>query len=217
MLTAIDREDGRKICSLDYADVRVGYPGWRNLVCPISGKPVFPRREHFRSGVFVRSHFASTAVLDSDWPDDLMFDCEYAAHRSGGGLSFGESIYHVAGKEFVRNAASQMDSILTPELAVFEHQVKLSTGKRRIIDVAFVFPSGLILAQEVQLAAITPRDLEDRSEDYRSAGIDVTWWLGKKAATESNFEWHKQHLGYYPPILEFDERDDTSILQVEGE
>ncbi|BCB43569.1 hypothetical protein C4C99_RS21540 [Vibrio parahaemolyticus] len=66
---------------------------------------------------------------------------------------------------------------------------------KRIIDVAFIFPNGWVVAHEVQLSAITPNELEERTNDYRKAGIDVTWWLGKQANTQKNRQWCYEKLG----------------------
>ncbi|NAW70451.1 hypothetical protein D8T65_19320 [Vibrio vulnificus] len=66
---------------------------------------------------------------------------------------------------------------------------------KRIIDVAFIFPNGWVVAHEVQLSAITPNELEERTNDYRKAGIDVTWWLGKQANTPKNRQWCYEKLG----------------------
>lgn len=66
---------------------------------------------------------------------------------------------------------------------------------KRIIDVAFIFPNGWVVAHEVQLSAITPEELEERTNDYRHAGIDVSWWLGKKADTSKNRQWCYENLG----------------------
>lgn len=66
---------------------------------------------------------------------------------------------------------------------------------RRIADIAFTFPGGWIVIHEVQLAKITTHDLEARTNDYRDAGYDVVWWLGKSADTESNRKWLLENFG----------------------
>lgn len=66
---------------------------------------------------------------------------------------------------------------------------------KRIIDVACIFPNGWVVAHEVQLSPITPEELKERTDDYRKAGIDVVWWLGKKADNSKNRSWCKQNFG----------------------
>ncbi|WP_409013227.1 competence protein CoiA family protein [Chryseobacterium sp. JUb7] len=59
----------------------------------------------------------------------------------------------------------------------------------RIIDIAMVFPSGWVVAHELQLAGITTEHLEKRTNDYRELGIDTFWWFGKSADTKANRQW----------------------------
>lgn len=66
---------------------------------------------------------------------------------------------------------------------------------KRIIDIAMVFPSGWIVAHELQLASITTEHLEKRTNDYRELGIDTFWWFGKSADTKANRQWAIEKFG----------------------
>jgi competence CoiA-like predicted nuclease len=67
---------------------------------------------------------------------------------------------------------------------------------RRIADLLVTFPTGWRVAHEVQLASITSEQLQERTNDYILAGIDVVWWLGKSADTEVNRAWCRCTFGY---------------------
>lgn len=66
---------------------------------------------------------------------------------------------------------------------------------RRIADIVFEFPSGWLVAHEIQLSHITIEDLEKRTNDYRNAGVDIIWWLGNRADTELNRKWLFDNFG----------------------
>ena len=66
---------------------------------------------------------------------------------------------------------------------------------RRIIDVAFEFKNGWLLAHEVQLSSITVEEISERTNDYRKAGIDVHWWLGGAGNSEAVNEWCRREYG----------------------
>lgn len=203
MLTAINPKNGRTIVALQFDDIRSEYPDYVNLVDPLTGKPVFPRRAHLRNGARVQAHFVSTAILASDWPADLLPDIEYARIQ-GSKLTCNERLEHILGKLFiVQHTHEIQDPYCKPHRAEYEKIILLPTGKRRIIDVAFTLPSGDIIAHEMQLSRIDPDELEERSEDYRSVGIDVTWWFGLQAKTDKNIEWYREYFGGYPPTIDF--------------
>ncbi len=67
---------------------------------------------------------------------------------------------------------------------------------KRIADLLVTFPTGWRVAHEVQLASITTEHLQERTNDYTLAGIDVVWWLGKSADTETNRAWCRCTFGY---------------------
>jgi len=65
----------------------------------------------------------------------------------------------------------------------------------RIADVMMIFPNGWLVAHEIQLSYISEQDLQERTEDYLDAGIDVIWWLGKRANNETNRNWCRENIG----------------------
>jgi len=67
---------------------------------------------------------------------------------------------------------------------------------RRVADIAMIFPSGWIVVHEIQLSSITNEELQERTNDYESIGIDTIWWLGKNADTKRNQEWCIKRFGY---------------------
>ncbi|MEQ9671190.1 competence protein CoiA family protein [Coleofasciculus sp. G2-EDA-02] len=96
----------------------------------------------------------------------------------------------------------------------YEFVIKLETGKKRIIDVASFLPDGSMEAHEVQLCAITPEELEERTVDYENASISVVWWFGKSANTQSNRDWYYHRFGEVPPIFSFNESRSQSDLNI---
>jgi hypothetical protein len=180
-----------------------------------TGASMYYRKGHqrFKKLTYkVQAHFVSQ--YQGDFPDHLEFNSEY--FRNSSKYSYKESMEHLAGKKFVRNQLLKSGD-LTEESIQYEHLVKLPNGKYRIIDVAIVLPYGEIYAYEIQLASITPEELEKRSEDYRLLGIDVTWFLGGAADTTPNQEWHFDYLGIYAPILSFTRIQETYVLSDEEE
>jgi len=114
-----------------------------------------------------------------------------------------ETPEHLSGKSFVAE-------YIFPKLAEFStfsplfeeplHEVK------RIADIVSKFPMGWWVAHEIQLSSITPENLEERTNDYLNAGVDVIWWFGKSANTRQNIEWAVRKFGFSPYII-FDGED----------
>jgi competence protein CoiA len=67
---------------------------------------------------------------------------------------------------------------------------------KRIADILVNFPMGWRVAPRGQLASITTEHLQERINDYTLAGIDVVWWLGKSADTETNRAWCRDTFGF---------------------
>jgi competence CoiA-like predicted nuclease len=103
-----------------------------------------------------------------------------------------ESIEHLQVKKLIAEQLKEVMSEYSRAQVEFEYPIP---EIQRIIDVAFKFPNGWIVAHEVQLSAITTKELEQRTNDYLKAGIDVFWWLGKSADTETNREWCFDRFG----------------------
>ena len=75
-----------------------------------------------------------------------------------------------------------------------EEEFWLSEIQRKA-DVLVIFPMGWRIAHEIQLSPISIDELEKRTNDYLSAGIDVVWWFGNKADTETNRRWAIRNTG----------------------
>lgn len=67
---------------------------------------------------------------------------------------------------------------------------------QRKADVLVTFPMGWRIAHEIQLSFISIDELEKRTNDYLSAGIDVFWWFGHKADTDLNRRWAIRNTGH---------------------
>uniref|UniRef100_UPI000686AE44 competence protein CoiA n=1 Tax=Desulforegula conservatrix TaxID=153026 RepID=UPI000686AE44 len=111
--------------------------------------------------------------------------CDYQYHP--------ESPEHLAGKSFVAN-------YILPKLnkyAFFNHLFEEPLHLvKRIADIVIKFPMGWWIAHEIQLSPITPDELEKRTIDYLDDGVDVMWWFGKSADTESNRIWAINKYGF---------------------
>lgn len=155
------------------------------LVCQLCSGPMFPRSAHERKDTLgqayrVQAHFVHVAdVCDDAW-----------AHHP-------ESREHRIGK--VHIATEWLQQFGRYRGAVVDYEVPIKEIKR-IADVLAELPNGHKIAHEVQLAKITPRELEDRTNDYARAGIDVYWHLGKDACTEPNREFLASALEDYSII-----------------
>lgn len=110
--------------------------------------------------------------------------CDYARQpESYEHLFFKQLLAFELGNEFKEYLG------VKPQLEYPIHEVK------RIADIVFEFPNGWLVAHEIQLSPITTEDLENRTNDYRNAGVDVIWWLGNRADTELNRKWLFEHNG----------------------
>ncbi|GFZ93336.1 competence protein CoiA family protein [Okeania sp. KiyG1] len=208
-LSCILKSTGKYLDAKNYDPQKHRNDTWDKFV----DSPVFYRKDHWRTGTYVRPHFVSQ--YKGNFPDTkLIFDPEYFKNNQT--YSPRESWEHIEGKFYVAEYCLKCASDgLKPDCIQFEHLVKMPSGKYRIIDVAIVMAYGDIFAHEIQLASITPEQLEARSEDYRNIGIDVVWWLGKSANTQANREWHGDYFSRLPPVLLFTETDNAS--NTEGE
>lgn len=117
-------------------------------------------------------------------------------------LSHPETPEHLAGKSFVASYVLPKLTEYANFICLFEeplHEVK------RIADIVNQFPMGWWVAHEIQLSSITSEKLEERTRDYLSAGVDVIWWLGKRADTEQNRQWAIKTYGFSPFLIFKDE------------
>lgn len=167
---AKDRETGGRIDITTYRNPRTELVAER-LACQLCEE-----RMIIRQGLVVRAHFAHTKSCT----------CPYAAHP--------ESPEHLAGKASVSAWLHQQPDLKGTTIAL---EVPIH-ARKRIADIMVTFPQGHRLAVEIQLAAITPAQLEARTKDYLDDGIDVIWVLGKDAARgQGNVQWCNTTLGGY--------------------
>jgi len=101
--------------------------------------------------------------------------CPYYAHERMGDSK------HEAGKmavmAYLRRFADYAGCTMLDEVAVHS----------RIADVMVTYPDGTREVHEVQLSAIQPDELLERTRDYNRAGIEtVVWWLGGPMEAKSD-------------------------------
>lgn len=143
-----------------------------DCICQLCGE-----RMIIRAGFVREAHFAHYAQTE------CRTDYEYHP----------ESRLHLAGKRFV--ADKLREGIAEYSGATIEFEVKVPEA-HRVADIMVTFPMGWREAHEIQLASISIEKLQERTYAYLGEGIDVVWWLGKSAATESNQLWCAKNLGY---------------------
>jgi competence CoiA-like predicted nuclease len=141
-----------------------------DYVCQLCGIPVI-----IKAGLIVRAHFAHTSLCDSDYQSQP------------------ESPDHREAKVFL--ATHLHESFNDYRNTQIEYEVPIPDVKR-IADLMVTFPTGWCVAHEIQLASITTETLEERTNDYIRAGVDVVWWLGKSANTPANRNWCRETFGY---------------------
>jgi competence protein CoiA len=129
-----------------------------------------------KSGLIRIKHFAHKP--------DSPCSCDYERHpESYEHLFFKKLLSIELGKEFKEYLN------IKPTLEYPIHEVK------RIADIVFEFPNGWLVAHEIQLSKISIEDLEKRTNDYRNAGVEIVWWLGNHADTETNRKWLFENFG----------------------
>jgi competence CoiA-like predicted nuclease len=112
--------------------------------------------------------------------------------RCSSPLAMPESPQHLLGKWYI---AEHLRAELEPyAVAEIEYEVVIPEAGR-VADVLVTFPEGWRVAHECQLASVTTGELQERTEAYGRAGIDVIWWLGRQAATQQNLTWCATTLG----------------------
>src|SRR5690348_844865 len=125
---------------------------------------------------------------------DGMVRVKHFAHqaRCTSPLAMPESIDHLLGKQYI--AEHVRLELAGYAVAEVEYEMPLPEAGR-VADVLVTFPDGWRVAHECQLASITTGELQERTEAYARAGIDVYWWLGGRAATEENRTWCVRAVG----------------------
>jgi competence protein CoiA len=148
-----------------------------HIVCQLCHKPML-----IKAGMIRQAHFAHIATTCTT---------EYGIHP--------ESQAHRDAKVFLAEHLRTAFKEYTH--AVIDYEVPIPEVKR-VADLLVTFPTGWRVAHEVQLATITCNELQQRTDDYERAGIDVVWWLGKSANTEANRTWCEKTFGYALTIYE---------------
>ena len=178
------RQGGMRLSIQDYEQVDA--LGKDDIVCPFCDGTMFIRGGDRTA---YRRHFAHRIECGADWLPE-----EYAS-----GL---ETAEHLSGKEWLKMNFRHMiaDEFVTGTTAEYEIIINVPAyagvpAHKRITDVMVTFPNGRQIALECQLASITPETLEERTNDYQRAGIDVRWVLGKTADRDQNRRWCDEHFG----------------------
>jgi competence CoiA-like predicted nuclease len=178
--TAIYTVTGERLNFYQHAD-RIKTLDSTAFVCPFCEKPMLARA----GTSLIRRHFYHrSGECGAEW-----IDPEYRS----------ESMEHIAGKWYLsrvfpgilKDPATAKNAAIT-----FEHVFVTPTGRKRIADVLVVLPGPQHIALEMQLASITPQKLQERTDDYYAAGMDVFWVFGGSADTHPNRTWARNTQGY---------------------
>lgn len=140
------------------------------VVCPLCLKPMAIVNSYLRDNdAIVRSHFRHHYACDSP------FD------------SHPESPEHRDGKLAIRNWLRSIYSNngVQPEIDIEVPITVEGRTRGRVADILVTWGYGYREAHEIQLASITAKEIEERSNDYLSAGIEPHWWLGKQNRSTS--------------------------------
>ncbi len=168
--TAIEKNTGHRVNLLrikhPHAELKAG-----EYICEICKEPMM-----IRGGPVIQAHFAHYPDNHSRCPDREK-----------------ETPEHLLAK--IEIADALRDGLSEYIDAQIEEEVWIEEIKRRA-DVLVIFPMGWRIAHEIQLAYITTEELEARTDDYYRAGVDVVWWFGRAADTESNRRWSLKKFGY---------------------
>lgn len=137
---------------------------WKFVECPFCGGDMFAVGGPNTQVVFHWRHRKDT-------------DCPSAA----------ESPEHKAAKLYIqqqlRSWYLSSDNYGNPDI-VLEYPV----GDRRA-DVAELWPSGVIIAHEIQLSSIPLREIQERSDDYRRQAAEVRWYFSRSASSRQIRKW----------------------------
>jgi competence CoiA-like predicted nuclease len=160
-------------------------------VCQLCEQPMI-----VRAALILQPHFAHRVMCPSD----------YGYHP--------ESQEHRAAKRFLAQYLRETYEEYTT--AQIEFEVPIREAKR-VADILVEFPMGWRIAHEIQLASITTLQLQERTSDYVRAGIDVIWWLGKAADTETNRDLCLEEVGFCGWISIYQDVVSGHLFGAEGE
>jgi competence CoiA-like predicted nuclease len=109
-------------------------------------------------------------------------------------LSQGEGNEHMCAKQAI---AEKLATLRGYEGTRILKEFWLADVERRA-DICVIYPDGNTEVHEIQLAKTTIDSLEERTNDYRRAGVgDIIWWFGGQADNQNNRVWAKDKLGGY--------------------
>lgn len=159
---AIGKNSGERIVVTKLADPRSFVKG-REFKCQLCEKKMF-----LRGGCKTSFHFYHSSGCHSNYSTNP------------------ETPQHIAGKSYIAEEFLP----LFHEYADFRPEYEVPVPEvMRVADIMVSFPMGWRIAHEIQLSPISVNDLEQRTNDYLEAGIDVLWWFGKGADTVTNRDW----------------------------
>lgn len=112
------------------------------------------------------------------------------------------------------------DLLKTPDFSDFGYTLDFEHYSKRIpdriADIAVLDKDGeIVQAHEVQLTKVAVSELEDRTESYYQAGVEVSWWFGIGCQTKDIQDWALNKFGCQIDA-QFDFSISTSELTQEG-
>lgn len=189
---AIDKKTGEVVLSTLFAEALTIRAKYSDLVCPAC-----KARVSARGGKSMRivPHFFH---IRKEGEGCLIAD----KHKSRRSLT-----HHTL---MVKSAYDYLIKEIPPGFTLdFEHHSKAVPD--RIADLAVLDANGnMVQAHEIQLTKVPVRQLEERTESYESAGVEVVWWFGKGCDTEEIINWSRANFGYcIMPEISFFNQEST--------
>jgi competence CoiA-like predicted nuclease len=166
---ALHKDSKERIVILNYENPRANLKSG-DCICQMCEAPLI-----VRSGLIRRPHFAHYGDCKTD----------YRYHP--------ESIEHLSCKHEVAETLKRTFKSYADTKIAYEYRIP---EIMRVADIMITFPMGWRVVHEIQLSSITSRELEERTNDYLSAKIDIVWWLGRSANTPANLSWCLRNIGY---------------------
>ena len=190
-LKAVCKETNEVVYSFDFEDKLSLISKYPNLKCPLTNIDVYVRSRAEYVLHFVRKTKANIVM----------------EHHP-------ESVEHYLSKiEVIKSLRQEieLDTRLTGYKVEAEFPLPNIGKHGRIADVAVLSPYNQpVYICECQLSSITEEQLQQRTEDYESAGIDCIWILGKSANSDKNRKWLYSKFGV-AYSLSFSEEEILSI------
>ncbi len=159
---------------------------------------------HLRRPTFRRTHFAHNPGYGHCPYDEGEYKNEREEHKQGKD-AVDDYLFSVSPDD--GNMATRQEYIIT-----------LGDGRRRIVDVALFRNGEFVEGHEVQLAHITPQEIDERTKDYESVGAVAAWYLGLEANINSNQK-HLRKLQGVCLALDFvyTTEEETNIFDVQAD